>query len=262
MDMATNLYLPFISLPHYYTKLLVSNSHSNPDFFYRTIQYAYATPVLNGLIRAWVLDNASKIPADAQIKAMGWLGLRDRLALVFLERERSGRFCLPTDETRKAMAEILDFEKRARDISVEGYSRSFLLALYLKVIQLRQGTEASGAEKGNEKILGIIPRPLLQMLLAVKARAIRIDWLFLFCLHLYQYRGPEKFKELIQRNGRKGSMGGAVFMKVWPTNEDELTDEIISNLLRYGSSIGEQDFFCSSLVGGLQRSLEGDTTST
>ena len=83
MDMATNLYLPFIHLPHYYTKLLVSNSHSNPDFFYRTIQYVYATPVLNGLIRAWVLDNASKIPADAQIKAMGWLGLRDRLALVF-----------------------------------------------------------------------------------------------------------------------------------------------------------------------------------
>ncbi|MBI2522445.1 MAG: hypothetical protein HYV97_18640 [Bdellovibrio sp.] len=252
------LSLPYIHLPQYYTKLLMSNSHSNPDFFYQTIQYIYDTPVLIGLTRAFLFDNASKIPLDAQLKAMGWLGVRDRLALIFLERERSGRFCLPTDESRNALGEILEFEKRVRDISVEGYSRSFLLAFYLKMIQLRQKTN----DKGIEKLFGTLPRPLVQMLLEVKSRAIRIDWLFLFCLHLYQYRGPEKFKVLIKSNDLQRGMHGVVFSKVWPSNEEQLADEIIRNLLRYGSSIGEQDFFYSSLVGGVQRSQESDTTST
>ncbi|OFZ17367.1 MAG: hypothetical protein A2X86_02615 [Bdellovibrionales bacterium GWA2_49_15] len=256
--MTTKLSLPFIHLPQYYTKLLMGNSHSSPDFFNKTMQYIYDTPVLLGLVRAFIMDPASQIPLDAQLKAMGWLGIRDRLTLVFLEREWSGRFCHPTDQTRNAMAEMLEFEKRARDISVEGYSRSFLLAFYFKVIQIRQKGEMSG----GEKIFGMIPRPLLQMLLEVKARAIRIDWLFLFCLHLYQYRGPEKFKELIKNSGTRQNVIGTVFTKVWPASENELTDEIIRNLLCYGASIGEQDFFCSSLVGGTQRSREGDTAST
>ncbi len=247
--MAQKFHLPYILLPHYYTKLLIAKSNSSSESFSKTIQYIYDTPSLYGLMNAFLIDPDSKVNPDSQLKAIGWLGVRDRLALLFLERERGGTFCQPTDQAKKDFEEILDFERRTREISVEGHSRGFLLAFYLKMLSLRQGT----ATTGGENLFGVIPRPLLHMLVDVKARAIRIDWLFLFSLHIYQHRGQAQCKELLKK--------GTPFSEVWPKGVDALAGEIIQNLLRYGASIGELDFLCSSLAIDAQRSKESDSAT-
>lgn len=220
-----------INLPNYYTRLLQVDMHSTGKNFENLGSYIFQHPGFHGLIENSFQDIPGESRVSYIVKAMGWHGLRDRLAGVFLYYKLNNRFPISlTDTWDKSVADLLEFEEKVKEYTPAGHSRGFLLAFYLKMAKVHWNSK--GVELKN---LPVIDDELIQTLSYAKAKILKIDWVLLLLAHFRDFLGIFKLQEALDRG-----TGYQDLSKSLSLNQQEV---LVENLLSYGSSIEDDSFF-------------------
>ena len=83
---------PYISLPEYYTRLLVSNIQNSSQMNNRLELYINENKELNALVKKIFRDIDPDGFLGKILSISGWIGIRNRLAAIFLENAMTGKF--------------------------------------------------------------------------------------------------------------------------------------------------------------------------
>jgi len=189
----------------------------------------WSKPSFQGVLRHACHDMGQAISFERVVNSLGWLGLRDRLAAIYLHHQQHGRF--PHAPTLLDVEDLLTFEKRCSGSTVDGYSRPFLLAFYLKM-----GLYYFQRHYPQEKFSNNWDTPeIYEALSLTKSRVEKVDWLFLSLLHLKRSVGGDKLKAEISKSGGYSSLMSSL------TKESKY--EYTRALIEYGASIGDKEVF-------------------
>jgi hypothetical protein len=221
------LLFPHVILPKELVQLLKSNIVANT-----------ADPVFEvikpnrGLYQ--VLDVAFKEFNDGRglektMVALGWNNFRERFASLYVYKAVHGSFPLKSD--MGLVEDIQKFESTYAEFGVSGTSRTFLLGLYLKLAQFR----TQEIEKNKFLEFRLPEEIIVPLLRLVPTKSEKIDWLILTLYHLSEALG-EKFLAncLVQ---------GKSFDEIYESMNEESRKRMYENLLSYGMSIQEPEFF-------------------
>jgi hypothetical protein len=219
---------PHVVLPQEFVQLLKTNISAN----------ASSEPIFSvlrqnrGLYQ--VLDVAFQEFNDGRglektMVALGWSNFRDRFASLYISKAIHGKFPLRTD--MGLVEDIQKFESTYSEMSVSGVSRAFLLGFYLKLGQIH--TQELEKNKFLEfRIPDDLIIPILKM---VPTRAEKLDWLILTIYHLVDALG-EKFVV-------NSILANRTFDEIYMSMNHESRKRMHDNLLSYGMSIQEREFF-------------------
>lgn len=224
----------YVSLPDLFTRLLRRNMQSTSTSFQELKSYFLEYKEAQIILKQVFVDIDEQGNIDRLIKAIGWNGIRDRLAHAYLYKMSHGHFSHNYDPL--LISDILQLEQKLKRYTVDGYSRAFLFAFYLKImlINLR-------VTKTDESIASIIRyEDLIDLLEYNKSRIIKIDWIIILLHHLREFFGHEQTKIWM----KEGNDWNFYYQKM----SDDQKEVFVSNMLSYGSSINEADFFTSDLT--------------
>ncbi len=223
-----------VTLPDYYTHLLKVNMQSSAKSAFDLKAFLHQHKESSVLLKMIFADLDNTGSTDRLLKAVGWLGIRDRMANAFCHKLITGGFHSKQDYS--LITDILEFEDQLKKYTVEGHSRAFLLGFYLKnlLLQLR-------VTKTDESIVSLVNSDeIFQLLQFSRARIIKIDWLIILILHFKFFFG---FQPLLQ-DLKAGKDWNYFYQKCTPGQLGTL----ITNMLCYGSSINENDIFINDLT--------------
>jgi hypothetical protein len=168
-----------------------------------------------------------KIGVEKMVHTLGWDHFRDRLASVYIYKNLNGVF---PDKTDMSLVEaIRSYEKKVWDHSVAENSRAFLLAFYVKMLNMQLSSQS------DEFIPVDIPTGINRILNLSKGRSEKIDWLILIAWHFYEFWGEEALEEKIKSGCRWRELYGYL--------SKEQQFQLVSNLLAYGASIQDDELF-------------------
>jgi hypothetical protein len=218
---------PYIKLPDELLTLLKSNISVSSS----------PTPVFD-IIRPnrglfMILEKAFKDLDDGRglektMLALGWSNFRERMTSLYIYKSIYGDF--PVHTQMELVDDIRALEVKFQDHSVFGPSRVFMLGLYLRLANINiQNRE------NNQYFELKIPDEVSGLLKLSQGRTERIDWLILITMHLKEALG-EKLLANSLASGKK-------FEELYDILPTDKREEMLSNLLAYGASIKEQDFF-------------------
>ena len=220
--------IDFIKLPDYFSLLLRSNMQVSG----RAFSNLKATIWDNKGFLSIVSRTFSEIDPDLKlekiINSLGWLGFRDKLASQFVHFQEHGAWGNNRDLLN--INDILDFEERLKPYTVEGYSRSFLLAFFIKMAFINSQSEERRIFENF-----VFDEECLDLLTQGKSRIIQIDWVLIGLHHFQNYLGTSILKSHLG----EGSSYSALYSQLNNNQQYEMT----SNLLSYSASIGEFDTF-------------------
>jgi hypothetical protein len=167
------------------------------------------------------------------LKSLGWHGVRDRFACLYIEKLINGDF--PKNIQTGNCFGILGVEDRLKKYSIEGYSRGFLIAFYFKMasIELSIAGDSSGSD-----LLKI--DDVFEVLDLSTSRTIKIDWIIILIQHLIYFLGKDEVLELVRAGGR--------YEDIYNLLTQDQKELYMNNLLSYGASINEKDIFISDHV--------------
>lgn len=217
-------------MPDDFTRFLRINTQSTGAFLSEFTVFVSKKKYLYSLIERSFSDVDAKGRVDVIMKSLGWDILRNRLAVLFIEKKLKGHFPTNATDTR-SIAEILAFEDKVSPYTVSGHSRSFLLAFYLKLALLHL-REVDPQTKRDDLI---IRDETIALLKFSHAKVINIDWLLLLLVHLEKFIGHKELSALL----KKGVDYDEIIGYLKPKEKDQMT----SNFLAYGSSINDLDMF-------------------
>ncbi len=222
---------PTISLPGYFTQLLVSNIQSTTQTNTNLELYINQNKEFNALVKRIFRDIDQDGFLGKIVLISGWLGIRNRMAAVFLEHAMTGKF--PDQANLKLVSDILNVENKLRHFTGPGFSRVFLLAFYAKMshIHVRNMVE------DHELSPLVIKDEHIELMKFSKSKSVRIDWLMLQLIQFDHFFGIERLGQLLA----SGTRYDALFSLL---TEDEQS-QMMSNSLNYGASINDQDIFIS-----------------
>ncbi len=224
----------YIHLPREFCFLLKSNMQTSGKGHQYLKKDFWSRPSFQGVLKHACHDMGSAVSFERVINSFGWLGLRDRLAACYLHHQQFGRF--PNAPTLHDVEELLSFEKNCSISSLDGHSRSFLLAFYLKM-----GLFYLKRHYPNEKFSNDWDTvEICELLKHNKVKVERIDWLFLSLLHLKNNLGIEKLKSEISGTGGHNTLINSM------GQEDRYN--YTKTLMEYGASIGDKDVFINHEV--------------
>lgn len=225
---------PFVVLPDDFTHLLKANMQSTSKGFGGLKTYVLERPDLSRLVQKGFVDIDPQGRVERIIKAVGWFGMRDRLANIYLTKLFTGKF--PEEPPQQFLTETLEFEEKLKTQTVDGYSRSFLLAFYLRyaLVELKN----TKAAKDFESM--IFTSDLTSLMKLARSRVVKIDWLLIVLNHFISFLG----KEVCERELEKSSQ----FDKLWMALSTEQKELMTSNLLAYGAAIQDSEIFVSDFV--------------
>lgn len=221
------LYLPHVILPGEFITLLKSNlpASTTSSVIFEVIKPQSATYM--------VLEKAFKEFDDGRglektINALSWQSFRDRVGSIYIFKSKYGHF--PDSSDMDLVEDIKSIESRFYNNSIHGYSRLFLLGFYMKLANLKI------QETGGQSYLDLsIPDEMESLLNLSRVNSEKIDWLILIIIHLRQALGDQLLlNHLVQ---------GTQFDELYNLLSQTDRKEMISNLLAYGVSIQDQDFF-------------------
>jgi hypothetical protein len=226
--------LEFALLPDCYTFLLQMNMQTTSKFYSSFKSYIYENKDLHSHIKISCCDIDELGQVDRIIKAVGWHGLRNRLAHYYLGRlnliEESQFF------EEKNLVEILEIENRFQKFTVDGYSRLFLVGFYLKILINKKLSVGEGLLHDAQSIVF-----LEKALMLSKSRTIKVDWLVITLLLLAQQLGEDLLLEKLKTK--------RCFSILWNELEGARRDSLIKGLMSYGASINDDEFISMELVG-------------
>lgn len=228
------LIYPNVVMPDAFTYLLRSNMQSSGKAFTQLQVYVARHADLSAIVARAFKSIDPELRVDGIIKSLGWHGFRDHLAALYIERARQGFYPKTLDTT--SVTEIIHFEENLKDYTVQGYSRAFLLAFYLKLMLLDQNAVAPGVKLQDL----LIRDEILSHLDFARGRSVKIDFMLLTLQHFDHFFGRERLADNLQRQKSYSDMYQLL------TNEQR--SSLTKNLLAYGSSIGETEIFLEAGV--------------
>lgn len=216
--------LPVMLVPEQITKVMCLNVQDTRKSYAKVAKALKKSSHLEKLIQRYFSAYQSRQTLEDILNYTGWELFRNRLLVIYLDYINKGKF--PENPDSKLTESIEKFVTKFSKFCVNGYSRHYLLAFYLKGIELKtsQGHFLESFES-VENILNIS-----------KFKHEKIDWLILLIWHLQQFWGNEKLLTLIKENN------GDFFVISKQLNQQQF-ETLTENLLNYGYSINEQDIF-------------------
>lgn len=222
--------LQFVSLPDAFALLLQKNMQTSSQFYPSFKSYIIENKDLQAQVKIACSDIDDAGQVDRIIKAVGWHGLRNRLAHYYLLRKN----LIENDQqfNESNLHEVLSIENKFQKFTVDGYSRLFLLGFYLRMLSDKKAPKLSESHSIQfiEKALSL-----------TKSRTIKIDWLIISLLLMAQQLGEDL---LLQKLRTK-----RCFVNIWSELEGVRRDSMINGLLSYGASINDDEFISMDLVG-------------
>ncbi len=232
--MTEKLEIKYQHLPDYFTNLLKANMQSQGKAFFNLRKSVWENRSFYGVVCQTFEDIDPKMRLEKIVGGLGWSGFRNRLAASFLYYQCEGHF--PQSYRPELVKNLLVFEKRLEPYSIEGYSRGFLLGFFLEMSYQNQEKLRANEDFFHFEIL----ESTLDCLEFSRFKVFTLDWIILLLYHLKIYLGEKKLKTYLKT--------GSCFDQILASLEDFQRDELFSNFLSYGASIGETDVFCGEIV--------------
>lgn len=226
---------PFVVLPDDLTHLLKVNMQSTSKGFGGIKSYVIERPGMTRLVQDGFADIDPQGRVEHIIKAVGWFGMRDRLANIYLTKLFTGNF--PEKAPENYIDDILVFEDKFKAHTVDGFSRAFLLAFYLKY-SLVELDSASLMDKSCEDL--VATSDLVALTKLARSRVIKIDWLLLVLNHFVTFLSVERCTDELKKKGR--------FDSLWESLDEDQKELMTSNLMAYGASIQDSELFVSDFI--------------
>lgn len=224
--------LPYISLPEHFTRLLVSNIQNSTANNTNLELYIHENKELNALVRKIFRDIDPDGFLAKIISISGWLGIRNRLAAVYIEYAMTGYF--PESANLSLVTDIINIENKLRHFTPIGFSRAFLLGFYAKMSLVQVKRSAA------HKTPLIIKDQHFEFMKWSKTKSLRIDWLMLQLIQYEHFLGTERMNSLLQAESRYESLFALL--------SSEEQKEMIDNCLVYGASINDGDIFLNDVT--------------
>lgn len=222
--------LPPIRLPEQMCKLLSMDIHDNRKSYAMVADILYTSKFLTMLIEQYYVAIEKWNNLEEILNHTGWIGFRNRLSCIYIEHAMKGHY--PKNPNLDLSKVISDFETKFENYSLAGFGRTYLLGLYLRMVDVHFNQMDDFLDDG------IIQRPLcvLDILKLGKLKHEKLDWLILLIWHLQEHWGTYELEQKIKRvNGNLYSLIEEL--------DDEFKEHMIENFLTYGFSIGQDDMF-------------------
>lgn len=220
--------LPFINLPLEFITLLKRNLSvvSSADQIFDVLR---PNKALYNMLESSFKDLDDGRGLSKTMMALGWHNFRNRVASLYIYKAIYGQYPAKTDLS--LVSDLIEFENKFRDQSVQSHSRTFLLAFYLKLAQIHI------QQKENNKFLEMnFPHDqILAMLKVSQGRSDKADFLILLTMHLLTGLGEKTLAHSL--------IAGKNFNQVYEQLTAESRRLLHDNLLSYCASIGESDNF-------------------
>jgi hypothetical protein len=226
---------PLVQIPDSLGQLCALNLKNSRKSYSDIYEIIEADPFLNLLVKDVFAPFIKKGGILGMLTALGWEGVRNRLAEAYIYFCRHKKFpsLIELDEVN----DVLDIEKRFDFLYSELNSRVFMLGMYLKLCQVN--FEDDPEFQDHDFIT--IPSEVDEILILGKSKSLNPDWLIIIVWSFYQLFGQEKTAELLLLS--KGNMD-LIFEKI--TTEDY--EKVIESLLKYGHAVNDTQFFVSRKV--------------
>jgi len=219
--------LPYISLPHEFLILLKANFSTAPTPT-SIIEVIKDNRAIYKIFEMSLAEFSDGQNLEKAINVLGWSNFKERIASIFLHKEIYGDYSFKTH--MHLIEEIKVFETRFRDHSVTSFSRLFLLGFYLKLanmeLLLLEDTAHIDLQFGSD---------IDTIINLSQGRSEKIDWLLLIVFHLNFFLGHEQLSHRL----KQGLSFEQIYHLVSPNDQLIMSQ----NLLAYGASIKETDFF-------------------
>lgn len=232
------IYFPYVSLPEQMTRLLVANIYNSNQNNNQLELFISENKELNVLVRKIFRDIDVDGFLGKIISIAGWLGIRNRLAAVYIEYAMTGNF--PDSANLNLVSSVINIENKLRHFTPNGFSRSFLFGFYaqMALIQLKKLTDISNLTTNLVPL--IIKDEHIEFMKYSKSKSVRIDWVMLQLIQYDYFLGTERMNTLLESGLRYEAL-----FALLATEEQKI---FISNCLSYGSSIFDSEIFTSNLV--------------
>ena len=218
---------PFVSLPEHFTKLLATNIQNSTLGNNNLEMYIYENKELNTLVKSIFRDIDPDGFLGKIINISGWIGIRNRLAAVYIEYAMAGRF--PELANLSLVTDIINIENRLRHFTPSGFSRAFLLGFYAKFALIN----VIHSSEGKNHL--IIKEEHFEFMKFSKTKSIRIDWLMFQLIQFDHFLGTERMNSLLKANPRYDSLYALL--------SPEEKNAMIENCMVYGASINDSEIF-------------------
>lgn len=224
---------PYISLPEYYTRLLVSNIQNSTQVNNNLEMYINDNKELNALVKKIFRDIDPDGFLGKILSISGWTGIRNRLAAVFLEHAMTGKF--PETANLSLVTDLINVENKLRHFTPLGFNRAFLLAFYAKMtlIHIKMISDS------RELTPLIIKDEHIEFMKLSKAKSVRIDWLMLQLIQFEHFLGRERLEDLLKNETRYAALFSLL-------SREEQT-QMMNNFMTYGASIFDNEVFTSDV---------------
>lgn len=220
---------PYVSLPEYYTRLLTSNIQNTTLVNNNLELYINENKELNALVKRIFKDIDPDGFLGKILSISGWIGIRNRLAAVFLEHAMTGKF--PEVANLGLVTDLLNVENKLRHFTPLGFNRVFLLAFYAKMSLIKIKMSSDSREFSPL----IIKDEHIEFMKLSKAKSVRIDWLMLQLIQFEHFLGLERMNDLLKAETRYASLFSLL--------SDEEQTQMMDNFMAYGASIYDTDIF-------------------
>ncbi len=223
---------PYISLPEYFTLFLRSNMQSTGENYSGMNSYAQSSPPLQMIFKKFFKDIDLDGKPSLILKSIGWFGVRNRLADIFLDYHLKDEFSYQGKGLTHTK-EIIALENDLVKHSVEGYNRAFLLGFYFQMAKI-------GAQKVQKKTSFFQGEELIMLLEKAQSKSVKIDWLMVLLAHFSHFMGAEELGPYL--NSKAG------ISLLLECLEDDHKKIFYQNMLNYGASINDPEIFCGKIV--------------
>jgi hypothetical protein len=222
--------LRFISTPSSFMILLRMNMQKSDKIHHHIKGFVEKHQDLHGLILRGMKDIDENQRLDKILVSLGWYGLRDRLAAHYLHYSKHKNYAIKADVN--LVDDILIFEKKLIGHTVEGYSRSFMLGFYLKLLNDHLSDYLDKSE------IFSISTETIELCELAKIKTLPIDWILLAIEHFKSFIGKDEVHRFL--------LDGGQYFDLFSKLNDEEKNIYIKNMIIYGASIGEQTPFVNN----------------
>ena len=216
----------FVSLPITFIGLLKSNMQTHSKAFLSLNKLLLEDNQIYSMAHRTFSSADKKFSVDKVLKNYGWLGFRDKVMANFLNHHENGFFS--KNVSTLTLDKILNFEKTYSFLSLEGYSRNFLLGFYLSLMDF-----------GSEHLEALLSPAFIKVIKLSKGRHIRTDIFLLTAYFLYVEMGEDLAIHISK---------GVNFEELFSMLSQSQKNAIVKNCLKYGSSIHDSTLFTPDVV--------------
>lgn len=222
-----NLHLPYVKMPEELTGLLKMNLSvvTSPSQIFDGVRMNFA---LMRVLETTFQEFDDGRGVEKVMIGLGWPNFRERWGSLYIYKAIHGNY--PAKTNMELVEEIKKVEAKYDEFALHGYSRLFLLGLYLKLANL----ELQNLHD-NQYIELKISDHVKNALKLSQGRSEKIDWLILITMHLTAALGEKALLSAL--------ISGKKFMDIYGLLSRETREEMNQNLLAYSASIYEPDFF-------------------